>query len=328
MKQLVAQLAGVWGPSGREEAVAEALRGLLAGAADELRADALGNLLAVRRPRGGAGGAGRRILLLAHMDGPGGIVTGITDRGLLRFSTVGGLPLVAARGQRVRFRDGLVGVLDGEPLEDPKDLKPGNSWIDIGASRLEEAEARVRPGDFFVLDQPLTDLDARLAGPNLDNRAGCAVLVQALRELGDSPHEVHLAFTVQGQVAPRGAVTGAFQVQPDLAVAVDLSPAEGGKGADLKLGAGPGLRLREGAWVLRPAARDALAAAAAAAGVRYQPEILTGGTSEAAGIQSVAGGVPVALIAIPARYLGTPVEVVDLGDLRAAVDWVLGLLRN
>lgn len=329
MKELLTHLAGLWGPSGREEEVAAALQALLGGNVDSARVDALGNLLAVRRPRGGAS-SGRRILLLAHMDSPGGIVTHITDRGLLRFNSVGGLALVAARGQRVRFRDGLAGVLDGERLDEPKDLKAANSWVDIGAADREQAEARVRAGDFFVLDQPVTALGDRLAGPGLDNRAGCAVLVQVLRELGDSPHEVHVAFTVQGQLGPRGAVTGAFQVQPDLAVVVDVSPAENGKGSELNLGAGPGLRLRDNNWVLRPAARAALEAAAAAAGLRWQPEVLAGATprSEAGGVQNVAAGVPVAQVDIPGRYLGTPVEVVDPADLRGAVDWLVALVRQ
>lgn len=326
MKELLTELAGLWGPPGREEQVAAALQRRLGASVDSARTDALGNLLAVRRPRGAP--SGQRVLLLAHMDGPGGIVTQITEQGWLKFQPVGGLSLVAARGQRVRFRDGLAGVLDGEALAEPKDLQAANSWIDIGAAGREQAAARVREGEFFVLDQPAAALGDRVAGPNLNNRAGCAVLVQVLQELGDSPHEVHAAFTVQGQVAPRGALTGAFQVQPDLAVVLAVGAADAGKGTDFKLGAGPGLRLREQDWVLRPGARAALVAAAAAAGVAYQPEIRTAGTSAAGGVQAVAGGIPVAVISLPGRYLGTPVEVVDPADLRQAADWLLALLRQ
>ncbi len=326
MKELLTQLAEVWGPPGREEAVAAALGSLLAPHLDTLRTDALGNLLGVRLPRGQ--GTGSRILLLAHMDGPGGIVTGSSDQGFLHFQPVGDLSLVAARGQRVRFRDGRPGVLDGEHVAEPKDVKAANSWVDVGAADRAQAGEWVSPGEFFVVDQPVVPLGERLTGPNLDNRAGCAVLVQTVRELENSPHEVHVAFTVQGQVAPRGAITGTFQVQPDLAVVVDLSPARGAGDTQLQLGGGPGLRLRERGWLLRPEARTALETAAATAGVRVQPEILAGGASEAVGIQAVAAGVPVALLTIPGRYLGTPVEMIDLHDLRGAVDWLLALLRH
>ncbi|MFO7172323.1 MAG: M42 family peptidase [Bacillota bacterium] len=328
MKELLAQLTAVWGPPGREQAVAAAIADLVRPHVDEVRTDALGNLLAVRRPRGTAATAAPKLLLVAHMDAPGGIVTGYTDRGQLRFAPVGGLSLVAARGQRVRFADGRLGVLAGEPVDDPKEVKLQNAWVDIGARSREEAEAWVRAGEFFVLHGELTDLGSRWAGPALDNRAGCAAVVAALRRLGDSPWEIHLAFTVQGQVAPRGARTATYQVRPDLAVVVDATPAEGKEGAAARLGAGPALRLKDGGWVLRPAARVAMERAAAAAGVQWQPEVVPSGSTEAAGVQSVEEGVPTAVLGIPIRYRGTPVEVVDPGDLDGAVAWLHALMSQ
>lgn len=330
MKELLSQLATAWGPPGREHEVAALIADRIKDHVDEVRTDTLGNLLAVRRPRGRGAEAGPapRLLLTAHMDAPGGIVTGYTDKGHLRFATVGNLDLVAARGQRVRFAGGRAGVLDGEPLESPKELKPGNSWIDIGARNREEAEARVKAGEFFVLQGDLRELGSRWSGPALDNRAGCAALIAMVQQLQESPWELHLAFTVQGQVAPRGARTASYQAQPDLAVVLDATPAEGGKGADAKLGAGPVLRLKDGSWMLRPAARTALERAAKAAGVTWQPEVLPKGSSEAPGVQNVGEGVPVAVVAIPVRYLGTPVEVLDPADLQGAVDWLLALVQQ
>ncbi|BDG59153.1 zinc-binding metallopeptidase family protein [Caldinitratiruptor microaerophilus] len=324
MKDLLGQLSGLWGPPGREEAVAKALADLVRPHVDEVRTDALGNVLAVRR----AGSApARRLLLLAGMDGPGGVVLDGTAEGYLRFAPVGGLSLVAARGQRVRFADGTAGVVGGEPVEDPKDLKVQNSWIDIGARDRDDALARVAPGSFFALDQPLTAIGDWVAGPNLAGRAGCAVLVALAGRLARNPghrNEVHLAFTVQGTVAPRGARTAAFQVQPDLAVVVTAAPDEPGAGR-ARVGQGPVLRLREAGWVLRAPARRELEEAARTAGVRWQPEVAEKGASDAPGAEAAAGGVPVAVAGYPVRYRGTPAEVVAPADLEALVDWLAAL---
>lgn len=323
LRDLVAELSGLWGPPGREEAVAAALAERVRPHVDEVRRDPLGNVLALRRGRPG----GPRRLLLATMDGPGGIVLDATAEGRLRFAPLGGLSLVALRGQRVRFAGGTPGVVGGEPADEPGDVKPENTWVDVGASDREEALRRVAPGSFFVLDQPVVELGAdRLAGPHLAGRAGCAVLVRLAEELAgaDLTGDLHLAFTVQGSIAPRGARTAGFQVQPDLAVVVTWA-AEGSGAGRPRLGQGPVLRLREAGWLARPAARQALEAAARAAGVGWQPDVADKGASEAPGVEAAAGGAPTGVVGYPLRYRGTPLEVVALPDLEGLVRWLRAL---
>lgn len=326
--ELLQRLCAAWGPPGREEGVADVISDLAAPLADAVRRDPLGNLIIARRAtRAG----GRRLLLLAHMDGPGAIVTAVGERGQLRFAPVGGFHLWAARGQRVRFQSGLAGVLDGDRPDELKDLKLESSWVDIGARGRDDALARVAEGDMFVVDGALAELGGRVTGPNLDNRAGCAVLIRLLQELGDDlPHDLNLAFTVQGHAGrvPRGARTAAFQADADLAVAVKVTCADAGRGPAVKLGAGPVLRLKDGQQVLRPAARGALAAAADRAGVRWQPEVLEHGAAETAAVEQSQVGIPAALVGIPGRYLGTPVEMADPGDLEAAVRWLASLVQG
>lgn len=319
----MAELCSLWGPCGREAAVAQALARHLAGLAGSVDFDPVGNVVAVRP---GTQPGGSRILLAAHMDGPGGVITGALDRGLLAVAPVGGLALPGAFGQRVRFADGRPGVLAGDPVAEAKDLKWDRCWVDIGASSRDEALAQVREGDLFALDAPPLILGGRLVAPNLQGRAGCAALVQVLRELDASPHTVQVACTVQGQAGPHGLRAVVDRLQPDLVVLVTGSGA-GREGAHPRPGGGPALRLKDGGWVLRSWPRAALAAAAAAAGLEPQTEVLaSGGPSPLGAVESL--GVPAACIAIPLRCPGTAAEAVEAADVRRAVDWILALLRQ
>ena len=212
MKALIAQLLQVFGPSGFEDQVRTAIRQHVTPLADEVREDAMGNLAALKR----GDSSGRRIMLAAHMDEIGLIVTQIEDSGLLRFSALGTLPRKSLVGARARFANGVVGVLshDGGPkaeLLSGEVPELARWYIDVGVEGRQDLPVGI--GDVGVLERPFVDQGARLIAGGFDDRVGCAILIEVLRLLQNTPHEVHFVFTVQEEFGVRGARVAAFGVE-------------------------------------------------------------------------------------------------------------------
>ncbi|HEY8497744.1 MAG TPA: M42 family metallopeptidase [Limnochordales bacterium] len=330
LAERIARLSELSGPAGHEEAVREAIARQVAPLVDETFQDPLGNLYAVRRPRGA--GSGVRVMLAAHMDEVGLIVTHVDDEGFLRFAPVGSLSPAVLLGQQVVFADGTVGVIGSEPLEDARDLKVERLFIDIGARGRDEAAARVRVGDMAVYRRAPVVAGRRLVGKALDDRVGCAVVVQALAELGpSSPHEVWAVFTVQEEVGARGARPAAYRVAPDVGIAVDVTASADTPKArplPMALGKGAAIKVKDGSVISHPALRRLLVERARQRGVPFQMEVLDRGGTDAGPIHTSREGVPSAVISIPTRYLHTPAEVIDLDDAQAAADLLVAVLQE
>jgi putative aminopeptidase FrvX len=321
------RLSAAWGPSGREQKVAEAIEAMIEPYVSEIQTDRFGNLIA-RKP-GAAGG--RRVMLVAHMDTIGAIALNVTEKGLIRLGAVGGWKAHHAIGQRVVWGSGAVGIIQHDPVEEAKEVDFRKLWCDIGASSREEALDNVRLGDMCVFTGDLQPMGDLIVGPGLDNRAGCAVLLEVAEHLIDCDHEVIFAFTSQGKIGPRGAGAAAFSVDPDLAIVVDLASAGDVPGAprvEVSLGKGPALKLKDGAYMAHHELGDLVRSVAATNLIPLQTEIAgrPGGHTDAQ-VVSVAGqGVPTAVLDIPARYRGTAGEMVGLPDLHATADLLLKLL--
>lgn len=324
LRERVRELAPLWGPSGREQRVCDAIKAQIAPFVSEVRTDGFGNLLAVRKGKEG----GRRVLLAAHMDTPGAIALNVSDKGLIYLAPVGGLKVHCAVGKRVVWGSGAAGVLQYEHVDDPKELSFKKLFCDIGARSKEEALERVPLGDMCTLAGTVEAWGDLLVGPGLDNRLGCAVLLEVAERLGDTPHTVVFAFTSQGEVAPRGASVAAFGAEPDLAILVDSAVSgdqPGVRQLTTRLGGGPALRLKDSGFVAHRGLAERIAAAAGAAGIGLQRCVSPTG-SEGWTVASVGPGVPTAVIDIPVRYPGTGAEMADIRDARGAVELLLGLL--
>lgn len=323
------RLCSIWGPAGREQRVAEELAELIRPFVDEVRKDPFGNLLAIKR---GAPGA-RRVMLAAHMDTIGATAVHFGSQGLIRLVPVGEFKAHHAIGQRVVWGSGVVGVLQHEPISDPKEIEMKGLWCDIGATSEAELVESLHLGDMCTLVGELQQMGDAIAGPGLDNRAGCAVLLEVAEHLGESEHEVVFAFTCQGETGPRGAGVAAFGAEPDLAFAVDLSAAGDvpkGPKVDLKLGRGPALKLKDGAYMANHALSSLVQQVAEANAIPLQMEIVhsPGGHNDAQAIAVTGQGVPTAVIGIPARYRRTGQEMVNQRDLYGAADLLLKLLQS
>lgn len=323
LKDTLLKLLTIPGPSGFEGACADYIEGEVKPFVDETHRDVLGNLVCVKK---GAPG-GKRILLTAHMDEIGFIVTAIEDSGFLRVAAIGGVSPALTQASHVVLSSGAQGVLF---LEDGAD-KP-SLFIDIGASSKEEAEAKAQIGDWAVVRGVVSDMGSRLAAPYMDDRSGCAVLMETLRRLEKTDNEIIAVFTTQEEVGLRGATTAGYAADPDLAVALDVTHAKdfpsSRKSAYVvsRLGQGAAIKIMDRGLIAHPDVVAALEQAARDAGVPWQREILLGGSTDGAAIHKSRGGVPTGVISIPCRYVHAPCEMVDLRDLEGAVRILLKLL--
>ena len=325
MKDLIKKLTEAYGPSGREEQIREVIRTEVESLADEVRVDTLGNLIARKR-----GSGGKKVMLAAHMDEIGLIVSYVDEKGFLRVQPIGGVDLTTLAGGRVRFADGTLGVIAPENrTEFKKNPELSKLFVDVGATSRDEAIARLGEAACFV--RPFADLGQRLVAKAFDDRIACAILVEVLRRLGDSPHDVYCVFSVQEEVGLRGARTSAYGLEPDMGLAVDITAAADTPEAPklaMKLGAGPCIKVMDGGMLAHPGVKNLLIDNAETSGIPYQLEVLDRGSTDAAAIQLARSGVPAGCVSIACRYYHTPSEMVDMDDVENAVKLLLAVLEQ
>jgi putative aminopeptidase FrvX len=324
--EFLKRLLGTPGPSGNEGAAAKVWREEAEKFA-EVRGDRMGNSFATLN----AGGS-PRVMLSGHIDEIGLMITHIDEQGLLRFTGVGSWDPQVLVGQRVRIqtRDGeVLGVIGKKAIhlmeseERKKVSQIKNLWIDIGAKDHDEAKGMVRVGDVGVLDQDLLELpNGRIASRSLDNRMGAFLVLEALRLLSEEDNldaEVVAVASVQEEIGLYGARGAAFGLDPDAAIAVDVTHATDTPGVsknehgDHSLGSGPVI---ERASNLSPIVSDGLIAAAEEAGIAYTLEADSRSTgTDADAIQFARAGIATGLVSCPNRYMHSPNEIVELEDL-------------
>ncbi|GAP12028.1 cellulase M [Bellilinea caldifistulae] len=327
MKALIQKLVETIAPSGYEMPVRELILGEVKDWADEVRVDALGNLV-VRK--GQKSPSGKRIMLAAHMDEIGLIATHVDENGFVRFSTIGGVRPHTLYGGRVRFLNGVAGVIGGERLENMERVHSFDKlFIDVGATSKEDCPVRV--GDVAAFERPFLDLGKRLVAKSMDDRISVAVMMETLRQLKNTPHEVYFVFSTQEEVGVRGATTAAFGVDPEIGIAVDVT-ATGDTPKGLKmavaLGKGPAIKVKDSGMIADPRVVRWMADTAEQAGIPYQLEILEGGSTDARAMQLTRAGVPAGCLSIPCRYIHTPSEMVDFEDVQNAVGLLKALLES
>lgn len=327
MKAQIKKYVEAYGPSGHEDGVREMIRADIRGIPDYITVDGIGNLLGVIKK---SSKSGKKVMLIAHMDEIGVIVSHVDEHGFCRLMPVGGVSPLACVGGRVRFADGATGVIGVERRENSIVVpKFEQLFLDVGATSSEDCPVKV--GDVAGFYRPLEELGVRLAAKSMDDRIGCVVLLQVMKALKRTPHEVAFVWSVQEEVGMRGAGPAAFGFEPDLAIAVDVTrTGDTPKGwkMDVKLGGGPAIKIRDSGMLCDPRLVRQLRAAAATAKIPYQMEILERGTTDATAVQVSRLGVPAGVISIPCRHVHTPSEMVDLRDVEGAIDLIVSFLRR
>ncbi len=332
-KALIKRLSEAYGPSGSEERVRELVRDEVKEFVDQVRVDAFGNLIAQRR---GNGGQRKKIMVSAHLDEIGLMVSFMDARGFARFGSLGAVKPLTLLGARVQFENGVQGVIGREEKNASRmspapytEIEPDNLFIDVGASSAENATVRV--GDAACFVREFFDAGNFLVGKALNNRAGCAILVETLKQLKKSPHDLSFVFTVQQQVGARGAGAAAYALQPDVAFVVDAVAAgdiPGGARNGIALGKGPAVKFQDEGSLTNANARQILINAAREAHVVYQLDVTPRAGGDTLPIQAAREGVPTAALALPMRYLNTPSEMIQYDDAQAVVRVLVGLLSR
>jgi tetrahedral aminopeptidase len=329
MKALIQKLVETQGSSGYEAQIRSVVRAEIEAFADEIQVDALGNLIVLK---GKGGEAGMRIMLAAHIDEIGVMVTQVDANGFVRFTTLGGVRPYTCVGGRVRFLNGAAGVINMEPLDDAARMPTFEQlYIDLGSSTRDGSPVRV--GDVATFERPFLDLGNRLVAKSLDDRIGAAVLIETLRQLKSTPHELYFVFSTQEEVGVRGATTAAYGINPDLGLAVDVTgtgdtPRRSKVRMEVSLGKGPAIKVRDGGMLADRRVVDWMVQASERLALPYQMEILEGGSTDARAMQLARAGVPAGCLSIPCRYVHSPSEMVDYEDVQNAVRLLVELVSQ
>ncbi|MFA7199032.1 MAG: M42 family metallopeptidase [Methanoculleus sp.] len=340
VKELLRKLSDAHGVSSSEGSIREIIKAELAGVVDEIREDTMGNLIATKR------GDDFSIMLAAHMDEIGLMVQYIDEKGFIRVVSIGGWYGPVLYCQRVVLhgtKGPVMGVLGAKPPhvmkdeERKKEVKVENLFIDVGAASEEEVKnLGIEIGTPITIDREFVELTGtRVTGKAFDNRVGVVMLIRAMQQ-AKSPHTVHAVFTVQEEVGLKGARVSAYSLNPDCAIATDVTipgdhPGIEKKDASVEMGKGPVLVIvsasgrglladpRMTAWLRGTAEKN---------DIPCQIEVGTGGNTDATIIHLERGGIPSIPFSIPARYIHSPVEVVDTVDIEAGIRLLVEALKS
>ncbi|MBP3360377.1 MAG: M42 family metallopeptidase [Clostridia bacterium] len=307
--ELLKHLTECNSPSGREDSVRAVIAAQAQKYCDEIYTDTLGNLIARK------GSGGKKIVLCAHMDEIGVVVTYRDDKGFLRFAPVGGLDKKNLVNRRVIFPDGVQGVIGIE--HDAEKNEISKMYIDTGCA------GNVQPGDMACFTGEFCESGSIVISKALDNRAGCYVLLEAMKRLENLSCEAYFVFTVQEEVGLRGAKTACFGIDADYAVAVDVT--DTGDTPDcapmsVSMGSGAAVKVMDRSVICHSEVRNRLISLAAENNIPYQLEIMTEGGTDAGAIHTTGTGVKTGGISIPTRYIHSNSEMADKNDIKAAAD--------
>ncbi len=328
LKELLERLSNAHGLSGYEESVREIIEEEVKSYVDEVKTDRMGNLIATKH------GGKPVVMLAAHMDEIGLMVKYVDDKGFVHFTKSGGWFDQTLLNQRMILhteKGKIYGVIGSKPphaMKEEDKKKPVEAeamFIDVGAISKEDAEKLgVKTGTPITPDTEFKPLgNDKVTGKAFDNRAGCAMLIEALREMKNVRATVHAVFTVQEEVGLKGAKTSAFGLNPDVALATDVTitgdhPGIEKKQSSIEIGKGPSITVSdaEGRGIIVPEpVLKWLKEAAESNKIPYQLEVGVGGTTDASAIHLSREGIPSGVISPPTRYIHTPVSVLSMGDL-------------
>lgn len=340
---MLKDLTDAKGIPGNEREPREVMKKYIEPYADEISYDGLGSLIAKKV----GNESGPKVMIGGHLDEVGFMVTQIDERGYLRFQTVGGWwsqVMLAQRVTVVTNKGDITGVIGSKPphilspeaRKKPVDIK--DMFIDIGASSKEEAmEWGVRPGDMVVpyFEFTVMNNEKMLLAKAWDNRIGCAIAIDVLKQLQNEKHE-NIVFgvgNVQEEVGLRGAKTTANMIQPDICFAVDVgiagdTPGITEKEAQSKLGKGPQIILYDASMVSHKGLREFVTGVADELGIPYQFDAIAGGGTDAGSVHISNHGVPSLAITIATRYIHSHAGILHRDDYENAVKLLVEVIKR
>lgn len=323
-ENLLKQLTQLWGVSGYEKEVAAFIEKEAAPYADEIIRDAVGNLIV--RKKGTGGSKGKRIMFAAHMDEIGFMVKKIESDGRLRVCSLGWNWTGSAYNSRVRFRNGMTGVVSCQGTIEEAANNSGKLYIDIGATSKEDALQYVNIGDpCGYMGEYLSLKNDRICSKSLDNRIGCYQLLQALKENQGGPNDIYYVFCVQEELGCRGSKPAAERIRPDIGVAVDISPAHDYP-CDLEgsneVNGGIGIKICDPSVVCDEDVVQAMLACCEEHQIPFQREVIDKGGTDASSMNLSGVGVRAGGIVVVTRYPHSQSAVVSKKDIEAGIDLI------
>lgn len=320
MTELISRLCSFDSVSGDERKVREFIISQIDGYCD-WKTDALGNIIVFKK---GKNKAVKKVMIDAHMDEVGIIITSVTSDGFLKFKTVGGIDTAALMFRQVTIGGELNGVIGGKPIHlindaQRKKLPEKDSlYIDIGARSKEEALSLVRIGDCAVINGAFEAVDGKIISKALDDRIGCALLITLLKE--ESEYDFYASFSVQEELGLRGAKTAAYAINPESAIVLEATTAADTAGVEeektvCKLGKGPAVSFMDGATVYDRNYYNA----ALNSNISCQPKAAVSGGNNSGVIHLSREGVRTVVISVPCRYIHSCSSVADINDCQNAL---------
>ena len=333
---LLRELTEARGVPGYEDDVRDIVRREFADSVDRVRTDAMGNVVGTIE-----GDSDYSVAVAAHMDEIGFMVRHVTDDGFVQVDPLGGFDARVLRAQRVTVhgQEDLTGVIGSVPPhtlteeQQEKDDEVKDVFIDLGRDG-EEVDDLVSVGDLVTLDQTTTRMGDRVTGKALDDRICVFAMLEAARRIESPDVTIHFAATVQEEVGLRGATALGVDIDPDLAVALDVTVANDvpqiGTEADevTRLGEGTAIKLKDSSVITSPKVHSRITDVAEAEGIDHQHEVLPAGGTDTAGFQNTHGAKPVGAISIPTRYLHTVTETADGDDVAATIELLTAFLAS
>jgi endoglucanase len=334
--ELLTELTETSGVPGYEDRIRTLVREHLDPEVDELRTDSMGNVVGTIE-----GETETEVVVAAHMDEIGFMVRHVTEDGFVQVDALGGWDARVLKAQRVTVHTddgdltGLIGsppphTLDEAQLEADPEVE--DVHIDLGLDG-ETAQERVSRGDLVTLEQTTELVGDTVTGKALDDRICLFSIIEAARRVEDPEVTIHFAATVQEEVGIRGAQALGVDLDPDLAIALDVTVANDVPGFEpgdhvTELGEGTAIKLKDSSVITSPKVNDRLEATAKAEDIDYQLEVLPAGGTDTAGFQRFGGATPVGAISIPTRYLHTVTESAHVEDVEATIDLLAAFLES
>lgn len=298
MTELLEKLTGIYGPSGQEKKIGQWLCAYLEERGVAVRTDAMGNVIAK------VGGQGQKLVFSAHMDTVGLMLTAIDEKGFGSFTGIGWLDPATISHTPVRFGNDAVAAVCIRDDKVGKELKLKDLYLDFGTESRAETEKLVAIGDTAAFVPRYMETPNRITASFLDNRAGCAILLEALEQMKQLKNEVYFVFSVQEEVGTRGAGPAAFGIQ------------------------GAGVKVLDHSALCRPELIKTMNRIAGERNIPVQGDIMTGGGTDAGPMAQSGSGMAVGGISLPCRYTHAPLEICDKNDFDACVRLVAALAET
>lgn len=337
-KKMLEDFVDVPGISGSEDGIREKIKKDLKGEVDEIKEDKVGNIITKK------GKGDFKVLLTAHMDEVGLVVSSIDEKGFLRFDTVGGLDCRILPSRQVKIHtdkkkvNGVIGSKVAHKTKEEERKKAfelNDLFIDVGAKDKKEVEKMgIKIGDFVELPEDWIELSSnKISGRCLDNRIGCAILTEVMKRVKPKNFTLYGVGTIQEEIGLKGARGPMFGINPDVIISIDVeisgdTPFLQDEHIPSSLGKGPIIGIRDSSYVIHKKMRKMFLDTAKKSKIPYQLGVTSGGTTETTLAVLTREGKPGGLIGVPVRYMHSSVEVADLGDIEKAIKLLEKSLDN